>query len=105
MRCHSVFSCCCPSRPVHCRLVATENSATLVPLASVRTSGSLPRFPMIIALLRLRDTVPPAFDSAGSCSLGCNIAEEEPNVNRSIRGRCARHSARAHHQGVLRRAR
>src|SRR3970040_2228899 len=55
-RCHSVFSCLSPLCPVHCRLVATDSVATRDPLFVLRTSGSAPRFPMIMTLLRLRLT-------------------------------------------------
>src|SRR5256885_10526189 len=55
-RCHSVFSCFSPPFPVHCRLVATERVATRDPLFVLRTSGSAPRFPIKMTLLRLRLT-------------------------------------------------
>src|SRR3989449_593070 len=55
-RCHSVFSCFSPPCPVHCRLVARDNVATREPLLVLRTSGSAPKFPISMALLRLRLT-------------------------------------------------
>src|SRR5260221_491111 len=55
-RCHSVFSCFSPPCPVHCRLVATDNVATREPLLVLRTSGSAPKFPISMTLLRLRLT-------------------------------------------------
>src|SRR6266571_1130477 len=55
-RCHSVFSCFSPSLPVHWRLVASERLATREPLLVLRTSGSAPKFPISITLLRLRLT-------------------------------------------------
>src|SRR5688572_3887039 len=58
-RCHSVFSCFSPLALFHCRLVASENVATFAPPVVVRISGSLPRFPIRLALLRLRLTLPP----------------------------------------------
>src|SRR5437762_9617582 len=54
--CHSVFSCFSPPLPVHWRLVATERVATRDPLFVLRTSGSAPKFPIIMTLLRLRLT-------------------------------------------------
>src|SRR3954465_8741417 len=58
-RCHSVFSCFSPFGEFHCRLVASENVATRLPPVVDRTSGSLPRFPISITLLRLLLTLPP----------------------------------------------
>src|SRR5688500_8238241 len=58
-RCHSVFSCFSPDGVFHCLLVASENVATLLPLFVVRISGSWPRFPIRMALFRLRLTLPP----------------------------------------------
>src|SRR5256885_11676447 len=55
-RCHSVFSCFSPPCPVHCRLVASDNVATREPLLVLRTSGSAPKFPISMPLLRLRLT-------------------------------------------------
>src|SRR2546429_5734478 len=55
-RCHSVFSCFSPPCPVHCRLVASESVATREPLLVLRTSGSAPKFPISMTLLRLRLT-------------------------------------------------
>src|SRR3977135_1136812 len=55
-RCHSVFSCFSPPCPVHCRLVATASVATREPLLVLRTSGSAPKFPISMTLLRLRLT-------------------------------------------------
>src|SRR6476620_4868342 len=55
-RCHSVFSCFSPAWFFHCRLVATESVATREPFEVLRTSGSAPRFPIRIALFRLRLT-------------------------------------------------
>src|SRR5207245_9941047 len=55
-RCHSVFSCFSPPCPVHCRLVARDNVATREPLFVLRTSGSAPKFPISMTLLRLRLT-------------------------------------------------
>src|SRR5438876_1934114 len=55
-RCHSVFSCFSPPCPVHCRLVARNNGATREPLLVLRTSGSAPKFPISMTLLRLRLT-------------------------------------------------
>src|SRR5712691_5681980 len=55
-RCHSVFSCFSPPCPVHCRLVARDNVATREPLLVLRTSGSAPKFPISMTLLRLRLT-------------------------------------------------
>src|SRR5436190_10803013 len=55
-RCHSVFSCFSPPCPVHCRLVASDNVATREPLLVLRTSGSAPKFPISMTLLRLRLT-------------------------------------------------
>src|ERR671931_480466 len=58
-RCHSVFSCLAPLASFHDRLVASENVATRFPPVVVRTSGSLPRFPISITLFKLRLTLPP----------------------------------------------
>src|SRR5438034_30420 len=55
-RCHSVFSCFSPLCPVHCRPVARDNVATREPLLVLRTSGSAPKFPISMTLLRLRLT-------------------------------------------------
>src|SRR5256886_5526398 len=55
-RCHSVFSCFSPPCPVHCRLVASDSVATREPLLVLRTSGSAPKFPISMTLLRLRLT-------------------------------------------------
>src|SRR5436309_3263806 len=55
-RCHSVFSCFSPPCPVHCRLVAKDRVATREPLLVLRTSGSAPKFPISMTLLRLRLT-------------------------------------------------
>src|SRR5690349_11037124 len=55
-RCHSVFSCFSPPCPVHCRLVARDNVATREPLVVLRTSGSAPKFPISMTLLRPRLT-------------------------------------------------
>src|SRR6266568_5141524 len=55
-RCHSVFSCFSPPWLVHCRLVARDNVATREPLLVLRTSGSAPKFPISMTLLRLRLT-------------------------------------------------
>src|SRR5438477_12674691 len=55
-RCHSVFSCFSPPCPVHCRLVASDNVATRELLLVLRTSGSAPKFPISMTLLRLRLT-------------------------------------------------
>src|SRR3989442_13936436 len=55
-RCHSVFSCFSPPCPVHCRLVASDTVATREPLLVLRTSGSAPKFPISMTLLRLRLT-------------------------------------------------
>src|SRR5712675_2440378 len=62
-RCHSVFSCFSPLGEFHCRLVASENVATLLPPVVDRTSGSLPRFTISITLFRLLLTVPPGESS------------------------------------------
>src|SRR6185369_17382433 len=53
-RCHSVFSCLLPLASFHERLVASENVATRLPPVVDRTSGSLPRFPIKVALFKLR---------------------------------------------------
>src|SRR5439155_633896 len=45
-----------PPCPVHCRLVARDNVATREPLLVLRTSGSAPKFPISMTLLRLRLT-------------------------------------------------
>src|SRR5690348_8376169 len=55
-RCHSVFSCFSPAWFFHWRLVATDSVATREPFEVLRTSGSAPRFPIRIALFRLRLT-------------------------------------------------
>src|SRR2546421_7568396 len=55
-RCHSVFSWRSPPAPVHCRLVASDRLATRPPLLVLRTSGSAPKFPISMTLLRLRLT-------------------------------------------------
>src|SRR5260370_32936278 len=52
-RCHSVFSCFSPPCPVHCRLVARDTVATRDPVLVLRTSGSAPKFPISMILLRL----------------------------------------------------
>src|SRR5262249_3300150 len=54
--CHSVFSCFSRPFPVPCLLVAPDSVATREPLFVLRTSGSAPRFPIRMALLRLRLT-------------------------------------------------
>src|SRR2546422_10719784 len=53
---HSVFPCFSPLCPVHCRPVARDNVATREPLLVLRTSGSAPKFPISMTLLRLRLT-------------------------------------------------
>src|SRR5918998_5614055 len=58
-RCHSVFSCRDPLASFHERLVASENVATRFPPVVERTSGSFPRLPIKLTLLRLRLTFPP----------------------------------------------
>src|SRR5215213_9692007 len=58
-RCHSVFSCLLPCWSFQLRLVAREKVATRPPPVVERTSGSFPRLPISITLLRLRLTVPP----------------------------------------------
>src|SRR5918999_3897668 len=58
-RCHSVFSWREPLASFHERLVASENVATRFPPVVERTSGSFPRFPIKLTLLRLRLTFPP----------------------------------------------
>src|SRR5213595_554366 len=55
-RCHSVFSCFSPPCVVHCRLVARDRVATREPLLVLRTSGSAPKFPISMTLLRPRLT-------------------------------------------------
>src|SRR5260370_26728931 len=55
-RCHSVFSCFSPPCPVHWRLVARDRVATRDPVLVLRTSGSAPKFPISMILLRLRLT-------------------------------------------------
>src|SRR5260370_29125873 len=55
-RCHSVFSCFSPPCPVHWRLVARDKVATRDPVLVLRTSGSAPKFPISMILLRLRLT-------------------------------------------------
>src|SRR5436305_15311796 len=55
-RCHSVFSCFAPAASFQERLVARENVATRFPPDVDRTSGSFPRFPISMTLLRLRLT-------------------------------------------------
>src|SRR3954465_11579473 len=55
-RCHSVFSCFSPLWFFHWRLVATDSVATRDPFDVLRTSGSAPRFPIRMTLLRLRLT-------------------------------------------------
>src|SRR5688572_6293465 len=57
--CHSVFSCFSPLGVFQARLVAREKLATLLPPATVRISGSFPRFPISMTLFRLRLTFPP----------------------------------------------
>src|SRR5258706_255258 len=74
-RCHSVFSCFSPLCEFHCRLVATDRVATRDPLFVLRTSGSAPRFPMIMTLLRLRLTAT-SDDYAGSGAQGCPTVYE-----------------------------
>src|SRR5437763_15119996 len=56
-RCHSVFFYFSPPCAVHCRLVARESVATREPLLVLRTSGSAPKFPISMTLLRLRLTL------------------------------------------------
>src|SRR5262245_52305009 len=51
MLCHSVRSCRCPFVSVHCSEVATGKRATARPLGVNRSSGSLPRLPISMALL------------------------------------------------------
>src|SRR6185503_9341387 len=53
-RCHSVFSCFSPAVDFHWRLVARESVATRPPFEVLRTSGSVPRLPINVTLLRLR---------------------------------------------------
>src|SRR5256885_4570713 len=66
-RCHSVFSCFSPPCPVHCRLVASDNVATREPLLVLRTSGSAPKFPISMTLLRLRlTTTSPTYGGGGT---------------------------------------
>src|SRR5437016_12312894 len=66
-RCHSVFSCFSPLCPVHCRPVARDNVATREPLLVLRTSGSAPKFPISMTLLRLRlTTTSPTYGGWGT---------------------------------------
>src|SRR6185503_11352779 len=55
-RCHSVFSCFSPLGLFHWRLVASDRVATRDPLFVLRTSGSAPKLPISMTLLRLRLT-------------------------------------------------
>src|SRR5262249_16116097 len=55
-RCHSVFSCFAPDASFQVRQVASENVATRFPPLVERISGSFPRLPMRVTLLRLRLT-------------------------------------------------
>src|SRR5918997_328641 len=66
-RCHSVFSWRSPLAAFHVRLVAREKVATRLPPLVDRTSGSAPRFPISVALFRLRLTIPPGEEH--DCSL------------------------------------
>src|SRR3989442_5651635 len=66
-RCHSVFSWRSPPAPVHCRLVASDRLATRPPLLVLRTSGSAPKFPISMTLLRLRlTTTSPTYGGGGA---------------------------------------
>src|SRR5256712_7301827 len=66
-RCHSVFSWRSPPAPVHCRLVASDRLATRPPLLVLRTSGSAPKFPISMTLLRLRlTTTSPTYGGGGT---------------------------------------
>src|SRR3989442_7221582 len=66
-RCHSVFSWRSPPAPVHCRLVARDRLATRPPLLVLRTSGSAPKFPISMTLLRLRlTTTSPTYGGWGT---------------------------------------
>src|SRR3990172_8529462 len=72
--CHSVFSCFSPAAEFHCRLVASENCATLLPPVVVRISGSFPRFPISVTLFKLRLTTPPGCGSRGQSE--CSAREK-----------------------------
>src|SRR3954464_5570218 len=72
-RCHSVFSCFSPLWFFHWRLVASESVATREPLEVLRTSGSAPRFPIRMTLLRLRLTCTSRVHALGPPRLGTRI--------------------------------
>src|SRR3954469_14345880 len=81
-RCHSVFSCFSPFGEFHCRLVASEKVATLLPPVVDRTSGSLPKFPISITLFRLRLTVPPGESSVpAQNSIGRAQGPSKPTIS------------------------
>src|SRR5712671_841017 len=65
IECHSVFSCFCPSFPVHCLEVASRKFATRCPPGVVRSSGSDPRLPTRMTLFTPA-TVYPQFEN-GLC--------------------------------------
>src|SRR5690606_25003320 len=85
-------------------VVATENSATLVPPPVVRISGSEPRFPMMMALLRLRDTTPPAVGGSGD-DYGRLLRNGiySPRRTRQHMVTVASDEVPTHHDGVFRR--
>src|SRR6478735_3225974 len=93
-RCHSVFSCFSPAWFFHCRLVATESVATREPFEVLRTSGSAPRFPIRIALFRLRLTctswdagVGPRPWTRGKCRPRAERRQPNPRARRRNRSR------------------
>src|SRR5262245_24757666 len=64
-RCHSVFSCFSPDWFFHWRLVASARVATRGPLEVLRPSGSAPRSPIRLTLLRLRLPCPSGVEAGG----------------------------------------
>src|ERR1041384_5452123 len=98
-RCHSVFSCFWPWWSFQVRVVASENVATRWPPPVLRISGSWPRFPIRIALFRLRDTAPPLPPSVRSRRRNGLSYPKPDSLSRKIS------HAETHHERVLRRQR
>src|SRR2546427_10511998 len=76
-RCHSVFSWRSPPAPVHWRLVAGDRLATRPPLLGLRTSGSAPKFPVSMTLLRLRLTKTSQTYGGGGAQGGGKVKERQ----------------------------
>src|SRR3990172_4827798 len=86
MLCHSVLSCRLPSASFQTSEVAMEKRATALPLAVKRTSGSLPRLPIRIALLT--DIKSPQKQYRTTLTPGNSLVNEKSRLFRADRLYC-----------------